>query len=108
MTVSAVSPCRTALQRDACLPASVLGPVLLSALRRLASICLYEIMESSSPNWVRFVVLTRPHQIRLAMDVCSAKEREPQGLDQCRSFPTRRLHHRNDAPRDGVRDREGQ
>src|SRR5262249_44344597 len=33
MTVSAVSPWRTALRREACLPTSVRGPVLLSALR---------------------------------------------------------------------------
>jgi hypothetical protein len=38
-TVSAVSPWRTALQRERCLPSGVVGPVLLPALRRLASIC---------------------------------------------------------------------
>src|SRR6266568_4831559 len=32
------------------LPASVFGPVLLSALRRLASICLYEVMASAIAN----------------------------------------------------------
>jgi len=35
---SAVKPWRTALQRERCLPSSVIGPVLLRALRRLASI----------------------------------------------------------------------
>src|SRR6516164_3273822 len=49
MTVSAVSPWRTALQRYL-FSASVFGPALLSALRRLASICLYEVMENRSPN----------------------------------------------------------
>src|SRR6266581_2529903 len=33
-----------------CFPASVFGPVLLSALRRLASICLYEVMASAIAN----------------------------------------------------------
>src|SRR5262249_23152431 len=103
MTVSALSPWRTALQRDACFPAFVFGPLLLSALRRLASICLYEVMENHSPNWVRFVILIRLHQLRLAGDVSSAKEREPQRSDRCRSFPTRRLHHHSDAPRGDVR-----
>ena len=36
--VSAVNPCRTALTRDRRLPSSVFGPVLPSALCRLASI----------------------------------------------------------------------
>src|SRR5215471_15464263 len=102
MTVSAVSPWRTALQRDTCFPASVFGPELLSALRRFASICLYEVMENRPPNWVRFVILIRLHQLRLAGDVSLAKEREPQRLGRCRSFPTTRLHHHSDAPRDGV------
>jgi hypothetical protein len=39
-TVSAVNPWRTALRRDWPSPASVVEPVLLRALRRLASICL--------------------------------------------------------------------
>src|SRR6266436_6601138 len=43
-TVSAHSPCRTAFRRDRRLPSSVLGPVLLMALRRLASICRNEVM----------------------------------------------------------------
>ncbi len=37
--------CRTALQRERCSPSSVIGPVLLHALRRLASICLKEVIE---------------------------------------------------------------
>ena len=40
ITVSAVRPCRSELQRERCLPFTVAGPVLLEALRRLASICL--------------------------------------------------------------------
>src|SRR5580692_6895710 len=40
MTVSAVKPCRTALRRERFFPASVFGPVLLNAFRRLASIWL--------------------------------------------------------------------
>jgi hypothetical protein len=59
------SAVRLALQRDARFPASVFGPVLLSALRRLASICRYEVIGSC----FRFAVLTQPHRIRLAMDV---------------------------------------
>ena len=44
MTVSAVRPWRTALQRERCFPSGVVGPVLFSALRRLASICLRELI----------------------------------------------------------------
>src|SRR6516164_8250811 len=54
MTVSAVSPWRTALQRDACFPASVLGPVLLRELRRLASICLREVIEGRPQVFASF------------------------------------------------------
>src|SRR5436305_10007951 len=91
-----------ALQREACFPASVLGPVLLSALRRLASICLYEVMERLFLNWLRFAVLKRPRQVRLAMDVTSAKAREPLRQHQYRSCPTTRLHPHSDGPHDGV------
>ena len=48
MTVSAVRPWRTALQRERRLPSDVVGPVLFSALRRLASICLSELIENQS------------------------------------------------------------
>src|SRR5215470_17099388 len=44
MTVSAVSPWRTAFWRDLLLPSSVVGPVLKRALRRLASICRSEVI----------------------------------------------------------------
>src|SRR6516165_7201654 len=102
MTVSAVSPWRTALRRDVCLPASVLGPVLLRALRRLPSICRYEVMERFSANWVRFVDLDRPHRLRLATDASLAKGREPRRLDRYQSCSTTRLHRRSDAPRGDV------
>jgi hypothetical protein len=45
MTVSQVRPWRKAFQRERSLPSGVIGPVLLSALRRLASICLSELIE---------------------------------------------------------------
>src|SRR5450759_333079 len=51
MTVSAVRPWRTALQRERRLPSGVVGPVLLNALRRLASICLSELMENQAEQW---------------------------------------------------------
>src|SRR6516165_9647460 len=44
MTVSAVSPWRTAFWRERPLPSSVTGPVLSCALRRLASICRKEVI----------------------------------------------------------------
>src|SRR6516162_2265103 len=96
ITVSAVRPWRTALQRDECLPASVFGPVLLRAFRRLASICRYEVI-GDSPNWVRSVILRR---LRLVADVSSTKAREQRRSHQCRPCSTTRLHHRTDAPRD--------
>ena len=39
---------RKALRRERSLPSGVVGPVLLSALRRLASICLRELIEDQS------------------------------------------------------------
>src|SRR5208283_2382532 len=48
ITVSAVKPWRNALQRERCLPSSVIGPVLLDAFGRLASICLTEVMGTDS------------------------------------------------------------
>src|SRR5437879_5773817 len=50
MTVSAHSPCRTAFRRDRLLPSSVFGPVLMTALRRLASICRNEVMGWRAPR----------------------------------------------------------
>src|SRR6516164_457357 len=102
MIVSAVSPWRTALQRDACFPASVFGAVLLSALRRLASICRYEVMGHCPPNWICFAVLTRSHRLRLATDGSSAKEREPRRSHRRRSCSTRRLRRQNDVPHGDV------
>src|SRR5262249_24940470 len=106
MTVSAVSPWRTALQRDTCFPVSVFGPVLLNALRRLALICLYEVIEGYRANWVRFAVLTRPQRKRLATDVSSATGREPRVSDRYHSYSTTRLHRRSDVPRGDVRGTE--
>src|ERR1019366_10316657 len=48
MTVSAVRPWRTALQHERRLPSGVVGPVLFSALRRLASICLRELIANQT------------------------------------------------------------
>src|SRR3974377_93196 len=56
MTVSTVRPWRPALQRERSLPSSVVGPVLLRALRRLASICLSELMGYSTHK-IGFVLL---------------------------------------------------
>src|SRR5262249_55564882 len=105
MTVSAVRPWRSALRRDACFPGSVFGPVLRSALPRLASICRYEVM-GFLPNWLRFVILVRPYRLRAAMDAFSATKREPRHSDRSRSFATTRLHRHSDAPRDDVLGKE--
>src|SRR5262249_24463417 len=103
--VSAVSPWRRALQRDTCFPDSVFGPVLRSALRRLAWICRYEVIESHPPSWLRCLILTWLDRWCLARDASLAKGREPRRSDRCQSSSTTRLLHRTDASRDGVRDR---
>ena len=54
ITVSAVRPWRTALRRDCWLPSSLLGPVLLSALRRLAWICRNEVIAARPPEMGSF------------------------------------------------------
>ena len=41
--------------RERRLPVSLIGPVLFRALRRLASICLSEVM-SAPVNWLRFAI----------------------------------------------------
>src|SRR6516225_632102 len=111
MTVSAVSPWRTALRRDTCFPASVFGPVLLSALRRLASICLNEVMAICLAKWVRFVILTSAERGRLVPallarardeDVISATARVRRHAGRYRSFSTRSIHRHSDGPRGGV------
>jgi hypothetical protein len=56
MIVSTTNPWRKALRRDRLFPSCVLGPVLLSALRRLASICLAEVIGNGLLDWVRFVM----------------------------------------------------
>ena len=50
-TVSAVSPCLTALRRERLFPALVFGPVLLSAFRRLASIWLNDAIRDRVLAW---------------------------------------------------------
>src|SRR5258708_12911422 len=52
--------CRTAFRRDRRLPASVFGPVLLSALLRLASICRNEAISLSSHR--QFCRRSSPHR----------------------------------------------
>src|ERR1019366_9801997 len=54
MTVSAVRPWRTALQHERRLPSGVVGPVLFSALRRLASICLRELIADQAEQLALF------------------------------------------------------
>src|SRR6516225_9603699 len=107
ITVSAVRPWRTALQRDECFPASVLGPVLLRAFRRLASICRYEVI-GCQPNWVRLVILPRLCRLRLLTDASSAKGLALHRLDRSRPCPTSRLRHRSDALRDDAPGRAAQ
>src|SRR5262252_8671304 len=105
MTVSAVSPWRTALRRDVSLPTSVLGPVLLRALRRLASNCLHDVIEAGPSNWVRFAILARRHRLHSAVDGFSTKEREPLGLDRYQRSSTIGIRPRSDAPRDDALDK---
>ena len=76
MTVSAVRPWRTALQRERSFPSGVVGPVLLSALRRLASICLSELIEDQLAELALFcrfgaVQASRHLQARILRRVCS-------------------------------------
>ena len=65
MTVSAVRPWRTALRRERVFAFRRVGPVLLSALRRLASICFSELMTD---------------QVKLG-SFCRGQERHPRGYD---------------------------
>src|SRR6516164_6666273 len=101
MTVSAVRPWRSALQRDARFAASVFGPVLLSALRRLASIWRYEVIGCYFRNWVRFAVLIRPDGLCVAADAFLAKRHGPRRQHRYRSCPTKWLRHHCGALRDG-------
>ena len=54
MTVSEVRPWRKALRRERSLPSGVTGPVLLRALRRLASICLNELIADQPAKLASF------------------------------------------------------
>src|ERR1022692_1205688 len=60
MTVSAVRPWRNALRRERSLPSGVVGPVLLSAFRRLASICLRELIDDQRKELASFRHLAGP------------------------------------------------
>src|SRR6516165_3400074 len=102
MIVSAVRPCRIPLQRDIRFPASVFGPVLLSALLRLASTCLKEVIGNRPPNWVRFVILNVAGYLRRAADASSTTTHERRWSDQYRSSSATRSHRRTDGPHDGV------
>jgi hypothetical protein len=62
ITVSAVRPWRSALQRQRCLPSS-LGPVLLEALRRLAAICRNELMGTPPEKLASFRHLKRRQRL---------------------------------------------
>src|SRR5882724_5027710 len=55
--ISAHTPCRTALRRERYFPASVVGPVLFSALRRLASIWRRDVT-AASLRYVELVTTT--------------------------------------------------
>jgi hypothetical protein len=92
MTASAVSPCRTPSLSRIALPA------LLSALRRLASICLSEVTGADPRNWLRFVVralLSGPSSqfcLEPAGDAFPATLPEPRASDPRRlSQPPTRL-----------------
>jgi hypothetical protein len=80
MTVSAVRPWRTALQRERCLPSGVVGPMLFSALRRLASICLRELIANPSEQLGSFV---RPAKAGVFSrdQTCRGKSQKPRSLD---------------------------
>src|SRR5262249_23668420 len=108
MTVSAVSPWRTALRRDFCFPASVLGPVLLNALRRLASNCRHDVIAARPSNWVRFAILARPHRLHSAVDGFSATEHGPLRSDRYRCSSTIVIRPCCDAPRDDALDKAEQ
>jgi hypothetical protein len=104
--VSAVSSWRTALRRERCFPASVDGPVLLSAFHRLASDCLQDVMPrsrlASFRNSASAGQYRPPDQPSLgrAGDACAATASERQLLDQCPAISTTRLHHCSGEPRD--------
>src|SRR5450759_49764 len=80
MTVSAVRPWRNALRRECSLPSGVVGPVLLSALRRLASICLSELIEDQRVKLGSFV---RPAKAGVFSrgQTCRGKSQKPRSLD---------------------------
>src|SRR6516165_4127503 len=99
-----------ALRREACFPVSVLGPVLLRELRRLASICLMEVMGDrlqklasfcqSDP--VQFADQALPcfgrHRPLWAVDGFPATEHEQERSDQRPPFSTMPLHRHSGGP----------
>src|ERR1019366_8046237 len=125
MTVSAVRPWRTALQRERCLPSSVTGPVLLRALRRLASICLKVVIERQPQklasfcdfggHWVAVQRMSGPTPLLAAPSTNRGSGvRQPsepgafaptgpwqRGRGRRRTYSTMRLHRRRGGPRDG-------
>ena len=80
MTVSEVRPWLKALQRERSLPSGVIGPVLLSALRRLASICFSELIEDQPGGLALFV---RPAKAGVFSrdQTCRGKSQRPRSLD---------------------------
>src|SRR5450759_292409 len=80
MTVSAVRPWRKALRRERSLPSGVVGPVLLSALRRLASICLRDVIADRLVQMGSFV---RPAKAGVFSrdQTCRGKSQTPRSLD---------------------------
>src|SRR5271169_4146476 len=79
MTVSAVRPWRKALQRERSLPSGVVGPVLFSALRRLASTCLSELIEDQ----LELALFVRPAKAGVFSrdQTCRGKSQKPRSLD---------------------------
>src|SRR5438128_6096785 len=68
-----VKPWRKAFRREACFPFSLRGPVLFSALRRFASICLSDVMPAARSR-------PAPHVSALGaeLQVSLGRQRRPQ------------------------------
>src|SRR6516225_1843689 len=95
-----------ALQREACFPVSVLGPVLLRELRRLASICLKEVIvrlqklasfcDSGPDRSVDRVLPCFDHcRSPSVVDDFATTGHGREGSDQCPTFSTMPLHRRS-------------
>src|SRR5215467_12256756 len=108
MTVSAVSPCRMALQRERRLPSSVRGPVLLSAFNRLASICLRELIRGQDGlgfGSVKFASDTR--LLALVADASDPRSSWQSRADRFSGLATRPLRCPHDAVPGDDRGRAG-